>query len=85
MAGNAFDYPSTPVVDGDGNVVPVWNQWFFRLQQIAASAQQSGPTADRPTAGLWIGRRFYDTTLNQPVYVSAVRPIVWRNAAGAVV
>lgn len=85
MANSAFDIPFGVLVDEGGVAQPSWDQWFNRIQSVASSAQQSGTTANRPTAGLWIGRRFYDTTLNQPVYVSAVRPIVWRNAAGAVV
>jgi hypothetical protein len=73
------------VVDDGNNVTIAWDQWFSRVQGIVSSVQQSGTTAERPTSNLWIGRRFYDTTLNLPVYVSAVRPTVWRNAAGVVV
>jgi hypothetical protein len=83
MAG--FDYPLGLLVDADGNVMPVWDQWFNRIQQIASTGQQSGTTADRPTSVLWIGRQFYDTTLGYPVFVHSVRPTVWHNAAGAVV
>lgn len=85
MAGNSFDIPFGRVVDEDGNADPTWDQWFNRVQSIVGAAQQSGVTANRPTSGLWIGRFFYDTTLNKPVYVSAVRPTVWRDASGAVV
>lgn len=82
---NSFDYPNGVLIDGNGNIMPVWDQWFTRIQAICATGQQSGTTANRPTSNLWIGRQFYDTTLNLPVYVSAVRPTVWRNAAGGVV
>ena len=82
---SSFDYPLGILVDADGNVMPVWDQWFNRIHQISAIAQQSGPTADRPTSVLWIGRQFYDTTLGYPVLVHSVRPTVWHNAAGAVV
>jgi len=85
MASKSFDYPAGTLVDDGNNVTIAWDQWFSRVQGIVSSVQQSGATAERPTSNLWIGRRFYDTTLNLPVYVSAVRPTVWRNAAGAVV
>lgn len=82
MAGNAFDYPNTTLVDSEGNVVPVWDQWFNRIQSVSSAAQQSGTTANRPTSGLWIGRRYFDTTLNAPVWVQSVRPTVWVTAGG---
>lgn len=82
MAGSAFDYPSTNLVDSEGNAVPVWDQWFNRIQSISSAAQQSGTTANRPTSGLWIGRRYFDTTLNSPVYVQSVRPTVWVSPGG---
>jgi hypothetical protein len=85
-AKSNFDYPSgAPMTDAGGIITPVWGQWFTRAHNAVASLYQSGPTTDRPTSVLWIGRRYYDTTLNKPVWVSAVRPTVWRDAAGAIV
>ena len=81
-----FDYPSnSPVVDADLTSSPAWQAWFSRIHSIAVTGQQSGTTANRPTSQVWIGRQYYDTTLNKPVYVSAVKPVVWRDAAGTVV
>ena len=85
MANNAFDIPFGVLVDDEGNITPTWDQWTNRIQSIASAAQQSGTTAQRPTSGLWIGRQFWDSTLSKPVYVSAVRPTVWRDATGAIV
>ena len=89
MADNraGFDLPSnSPVVSLiDGVASNAWQYWFSRVNAIIVTNQQSGPTADRPTSQVWIGRQFYDTTLNKPVFVSAVNPIVWRDAAGAIV
>ena len=59
-----------------------WMVWFQRVHNVVIAQQQSGPTALRPKTGLYIGRRFYDETLNKPVYVRAVNPIVWRDAMG---
>lgn len=42
--------------------------WFMQVYTLAFSIQESGTTAERPTKNLWVGRRFYDTTLNAPVY-----------------
>jgi hypothetical protein len=83
MAG--FEYPSnSPVVDGQGNATPPWANTFNRWHTIIASAQQSGPTAARPDSLLWIGRRFFDTTLGKPVYLKSVKPSVWVDGAGVV-
>lgn len=87
MANNAFDYPAeAPIADAQGFVAMPWLQTFQRWHAVVLALQQSGVTAQRPTSVLWIGRRFYDTTLNKPVWVSAVKPaVVWRDAAGGVV
>lgn len=85
-AKSNFDFPDNARIAGaDGIVTPSWAQVFTRWQAAIGSLYQSGATADRPTSVLWIGRKFYDTTLNKPVYVSAVKPAVWRDAAGTIV
>lgn len=85
MSSN-FDYPAQQAIsDKDGIITPAWGQAFQRWQAVINAAYQSGPTAQRPTKLLWIGRSFYDTTLGKPVYVAAVGPVVWRDAAGTVV
>lgn len=81
-----FDTPTqAPISDKGGMVTLAWQQLFNLWQAAMLAAYSSGPTANRPTSRLWIGRQFYDTDLNQPVYVSAVNPTVWRDASGAVV
>lgn len=83
---SSYDYPSnSPVVDGRQMVTTPWNQVFSRWQSILSAIQQSGTTANRPTAGLWIGRQYFDTTLNKPVYLKSLRPSVWVDGAGTVV
>ena len=85
MASNNFDFPSNSAIVDDGQMMtPPWGGWFSRIHDICASAQQSGATADRPTAVLWIGRRFFDSTLGKPVYVKSVRPTVWVDGVGTV-
>lgn len=56
--------------------------WFSQAFLILFAVQQSGTTANRPTSRLWIGRQFYDTTLNLPIWVKTINPVVWQDAAG---
>ena len=84
MAG--FDVPDVfPVVDDSKHISGPWAAWATRIQSICSAAQQSGTTAQRPTSGLWIGRRYFDTTLTMPIYVASVRPAVWVESTGLVV
>lgn len=81
----AYDLPKGLPLDSTGNWSPAWAQWLTRTHGAVITMQQSGPTAERPTKLLWIGRSYYDTTLNQPIWLSAINPTVWRNAAGVAV
>lgn len=84
MANN-FASPDGKLVDDNGNAVVTFAVWITRIQAIASSLQQSGTTANRPTSVLWIGRRYFDTTLGIPIWVQSVAPVVWCNATGAAV
>ena len=78
-------YPNGPMLDEQGNLNPAWQQVFTLWGQFVTAEKQSGATANRPTTGLWVGRRYFDTTLNLPVFVAAIGPpVVWRNSAGLV-
>jgi hypothetical protein len=87
MAASDFELPDDKkVVDENRNLEFAWLQLFSRWQRIIASLVQAGSTLSRPTKGLWIGRQYYDSTLNKPIWVKEVRPvIVWIDASGAVV
>jgi hypothetical protein len=86
MANKGFDFPSNSVVvDGKQMMTIPWGAWFQRIHDICVAGQQSGATADRPVSVLWIGRRFFDTTLGIPIWIKSVRPTVWVDATGAVV
>lgn len=74
-----------PLVDDHKKPFRTWLQWLSWVHRVVSSVTQSGPTAERPDSLLWIGRQYWDTTLNKPVFVAAVRPTVWRDAAGVVV
>jgi hypothetical protein len=81
----ALSLPDNSPIAGSEKATGSWLQWFTRVNAFVNAGQQSGPTADRPTTLLWIGRTYYDTTLGYPVYVHSVGPVVWHNGAGAVV
>jgi hypothetical protein len=60
-------------------------EWLMSAYRSADSVTQSGTTANRPTVSLWIGRRYYDTTLGLPIWVHQISPaIVWHKADGTV-
>jgi hypothetical protein len=87
MADNNYDYPTeTPLIDGDGFISATWGQWVNRTHNNAKTLQQSGVTADRPTSVLWIGRFYFDTSLNKPIWIKQVKPtVLWCDATGATV
>lgn len=56
--------------------------WFAQAFMILFAVQQSGTTASRPTSRLWVGRTYFDTSLNLPIWVKTIDPVVWQDAAG---
>jgi hypothetical protein len=80
-----FDYPSdTPVVDSMGKLTLSWSDVFSRWHNLITDGVTSGTTAQRPTTRLYVGRFYYDETLNKPIWFRAL-PNVWRDAAGVIV
>jgi hypothetical protein len=78
--------PNAPLLDADGNITPPWLQ-VLRIWGVTIEAvRSSGPTASRPTSGVWVGFQFYDTDLMQPIWVYQVTPaIAWADANGLTV
>lgn len=56
-----------------------WGNWFARAWQILSAAEEAGLTANRPTANLWTGRPYFDTTLGQPIWWDGA---AWVDATG---
>lgn len=81
---SAYDFPKTPPLDELGNFTPAWSQWIQRTHNNARTLQQSGPTGERPDSLLWIGRFYFDTTINKPIWLKSINPSVWVDGAGAV-
>lgn len=67
-----------------GSTMPVsWASWIGKIRIYAGSLSDHGTTAQRPTAFLFIGRRYIDETLGKPIWVLTVTPTVWIDATGA--
>lgn len=78
--------PGTTTVDTqttDGKIVGVssgWRNFFNSVFNICNALTMSGTTANRPTAGLWTGRMYFDTTLGKPIWFKTAG---WVDATGA--
>lgn len=75
--------PNNQVVDGDGNATPGYQPFFSTTFNLLNALTMSGTTAKRPTALLYAGRPYWDTTLGIPIWLKSVGPIVWVDATGA--
>jgi len=77
--------PNGPLQTPRGFLLPSWIGWFKSVFLLCYSVQDSGSTSIRPTDNLWVGRRYFDTTLGKPIWVKSVNPTVWVDATGAAV
>ena len=79
--------PRTPLqMNGDANpLTPAWAGWLTIAGKILQDISNSGTTAQRPTTFLYIGKRYFDTTLGVPIALKSVGPAVWVNGVGTVV
>lgn len=71
-----------PVVDEQAMWPKPWGNFFTQAWQILVACSQSGTTAQRPTAVLYVGRTYFDTTLNRPIWWTGTN---WIRADGTVV
>ena len=79
--------PPTTAVDtmSSGALMPPaegWRNFFQQVFTICNALTTSGTTAQRPTTLLWVGRTYYDTTLNRPIWYTGSN---WIRADGTVV
>jgi hypothetical protein len=79
--------PATPVDQGYREIDPLspmmttgWRTWFNRAFELFVGLTESGTTAQRPTRGLWIGRQYFDTDLDQQLVWNGT---VWIAGGGA--
>lgn len=71
------------LADDSGSVPRAWAVWFTNLWVRTNDA--SGTTAQRPTKDLYEGKRYIDKTLGKPIWLSSVRPTVWKDYNGTTV
>jgi hypothetical protein len=79
---SAYDLPKGAPLDAEGNWTPPWAQWLTRTHSAVVTLQLDGTTAQRPDRLLWVGRFYYDTDLGMPIWLHAINPVVWHDAAG---
>jgi hypothetical protein len=78
-----LDAVTSPDIESKPRNAASWMNFFNQVFRICSSVTESGTTANRPTVNLWVGRTYYDTTLNLPIWINAVNPaVVWKDAAG---
>lgn len=70
------------VQDAQGKIAAPWQQFQTEVFRLLTALQSSGTTAQRPTKGLYVGRPYFDTTLNRPIWYTGTN---WIRADGAVV
>jgi len=88
----AQDFVSSPPTrspvdetDAEGRGLRVtreWSSWFTAVFNVVFAVTQSGTTAQRPTALLWVGRPYFDTTLGKPIWYDANGSTGWCLATG---
>lgn len=54
-----------------------WSTFFSRCFALLFGLTKSGTSANRPTSGLWTGQPYFDTTLQCPLWLQSVSPILW--------
>ena len=74
--------PSLQAPNSGGTFSKPWLDWLSAVYAVLAGLQGSGSTANRPTVALWVGRPYFDTTLNKPIWWKGA---VWVDATGATV
>lgn len=57
-----------------------WFNWMDAMTKTANDMRSSGSTGNRPTARLFAGRTFFDTTLGKPIWYDGTG---WVDATGA--
>lgn len=70
----------TPLISPFSRDLPVeQSRWQDSITERVNQMTSSGTTAQRPTAGLYPGRTYYDTTLGLPIWWSGS---AWKKADG---
>lgn len=71
--GNPPLNSALPVAEDLAQWSKPWGNWFSKAQVILFATSQSGPTAERPTKNLYVGRTYFDTSLGangKPIWMN---------------
>lgn len=68
--------------DDNGKPNSPWIEFLSEVFKSIRALQNSGTTAERPTKGLYVGRPYFDTTLNRPIWYNGT---AWQSADGVIV
>lgn len=60
-----------PALNKNQRISDKWQEYFTSVYNAIFDLQQSGTTANRPTKRLYVGRPYFDTTINKPIWYSA--------------
>ena len=60
--------PTQSKFNSDGTPSEAWLDWFDEVFRMSKINQGSGTTAERPTNGVDVGDRYFDTTLGYIIY-----------------
>lgn len=71
-----------PLTDVDTKLGQGWAEWLSSAFTILTNVTQSGTTAQRPVTMLYVGRTYFDTTINRPIWYTGTN---WIRADGVVV
>lgn len=75
--------PLTQPLSEPGAIPRAWAVWFTNLW--VRTNMTSGPTSERPTKDLYVGKEYIDQTLGKPIWLASVRPTVWKDYSGTTV
>jgi hypothetical protein len=70
------------IAESSGTAGSSWVEFFSEVFKSIRALQNSGTTAQRPTQGLYVGRPYFDTTLNRPIWYNGT---AWQRADGVLV
>lgn len=77
-------YPPSihPVQDKNGQITVPWKAFMDQVFYICQGISSSGPSNQRPTKLLYVGRSFFDTDLGKPIWIRQVSPVIWVTSDG---
>lgn len=81
------DLTGLQIADKNGQITPPFASWFHKAFVLLFAIQQSGTTASRPTKQMWVGRPYFDTTINKPIWAKTISgvTVTWVDATGTTV